>query len=504
VAPAQEGGAVLPDCVALGIEKGTAWQPLLMTDLKKIDYAVMPLTSEKLLIGRRQTLGVADIANFNQDAALCSYRFFVSCRDGDDLQALTTLVGERTRESVQETIASAFEGFRKEHLPLPEQSAHLLASHLQNQSSVASKEPTGQKPIGDYVVSFKGIGDEQTAKDIAATLNVIVAELHELMPLERLDGFTFAADYETALAELDRGFSATEPLRAGKPSYGLSVARSPFVIRNGVAKAHVVARMEIATALVAEDHEQQKLAFHTIVSQLAHVAYVQLIDESLPGILSTTLSDTYEAFLFPWVDTGWSGYFGARASAIFDPSFGKAYAELVTSALTEARREIPAARLAYRFDGNLDRLLEITLPQIGAILGFTGQLLGHYDGLKQSAFENSDLEKLFEEAGLRAWADLYREDLARVWDRRGRWTSMDEFLVLNRHAERVLWQFGMFPWKNPEGETRIEIPLVVDAKDLAGIRPAIKSLIWTIRGWASKGFSALTPFKPRNSLPKTR
>ena len=33
----------------------------------------------------------------------------------------------------------------------------------------------------------------------------------------------------------------------------------------------------------------------------------------------------------------------------------------------------------------------------------------------------------------------------------GRWESFDEFLSFNVHVERLLWQFGMFPWEKPEG-----------------------------------------------------
>jgi hypothetical protein len=67
---------------------------------------------------------------------------------------------------------------------------------------------------------------------------------------------------------------------------------------------------------------------------------------------------------------------------------------------------------------------------------------------------------------LLVWYYDYGRDLAYLWDRRGEWKSYDEFLALNRHAERLLWPFAIVPWTNPEGQYRVEVPLHVDANAL--------------------------------------
>lgn len=299
------------------------------------------------------------------------------------------------------------------------------------------------------------------------------------MPLDRLDGFTFAHEYEAALENLDRGFTREMPLTPSKHDYGVSVAMTPIVVRDGVAKSHVVARMWVAMGLLAEDDDTQRKALHIIVQQLAHVACTQILDEALPGLLLSALEDPFDALLYPYADNAWSGYFGARASAVFDPSFGTGYGELAVAALSAARKDILQARLAYRFDGDIDGLLRVALPSIGALLRYTGQLLGHYDGLGRSAFEDASLARAFEEAGLRAWIELFQNDLSLVWHRRGQWNSVDEFLLLNRHVERLLWLFGLFPWKTTEGQIRIEVPLASDAAQLQGLQPALR--LWSTR-----------------------
>jgi hypothetical protein len=53
-----------------------------------------------------------------------------------------------------------------------------------------------------------------------------------------------------------------------------------------------------------------------------------------------------------------------------------------------------------------------------------------------------------------------------LWDRRGTWTSVEEFLALGHHVERLLWPFGLFLWQTPEGNCRVEAPLHFDYQPL--------------------------------------
>lgn len=60
---------------------------------------------------------------------------------------------------------------------------------------------------------------------------------------------------------------------------------------------------------------------------------------------------------------------------------------------------------------------------------------------------------------------MFRDHLERVRVRLGRWDSFDEFLALNIHVERLMWQLGMLPWFDPEG-IRVEVPLGTDIEAL--------------------------------------
>jgi hypothetical protein len=68
--------------------------------------------------------------------------------------------------------------------------------------------------------------------------------------------------------------------------------------------------------------------------------------------------------------------------------------------------------------------------------------------------------------GLKNWFETFREDLRAQWNQRGKWKDFDELLVLNRHAERLLWRMGIFPWTTTEGAFQIEVPMAFDVQRL--------------------------------------
>lgn len=464
-------GAILPDCVAVGIVKNGAPQPLILSDLEQLTCVLMPLAPDRILVGSRSVEMTPELSDFNTHAASCSHNSFMSNRDGGDLDVLARTIGSRSAETIEQGVATAFEGFKSQRL------SKGIVKDNEASGTIAQQNPKDDDAIesaNNYGVTFYGISDKATADRIAAVLFAIVRELRPMMSLDRLDGFTFAHDYEEALRSLDRGFTTHHPLVPTNDGHGIGVAMTPIVVRGGIVKSRIVARMEIATALLSEDERVQQQAMHIIICQLAHAACHQMLDESLPSFFLREPSDKYEAFLYPSIDGAWGGYFAARASAIFDPQFGQAYRDLVVSALHRAEADIPAARLQYRFDGDLERLLVVVRSRLTSFLSYLGYVLGHYDGLRQSAFPDSEFEAALERLGLKGWVELFQADLALSWDRRGRWRSPAELMAFTRHVERLFWPFGMFPWKTPEGLIRIEVPIASDAARLMGLGPTLR------------------------------
>jgi len=475
VLPSTHGRFVLPDCVALAVDDQSGLRPLIMADLKEVTTVLMPLTSDRMLAGFRQSDPIPSLEGFNEAAIAASHSFFIAARKDERLTDLADRIGESSRRLIEDTIGSTFNEFIAERSPALTARTTVpnsddLLSGIEGPDEEREQTPAQPPP---FTVHFLGCADDPTAKQIAAILFSVTESLVQWMPLDRLDGITFAADYPAALRDLDRGFTATAPLQPTTEEYGVGVAMAPLVVRDGICKTHLVMRGEIGHSLINEEESVWRTALHVVVGQLAHAACTQILDESLPGFLLKRIDDPYDGFLYNCIHSAWTGYFTSRASAAFCPEGGLAQQELLLSVLKRARDDIPAARLAYRFHGEMDKLLEIVLPRIADVLRFSGSVLGHYDGLQQSFFEEPALTSVLEEMGLRDWLMLFDSELSGLWDRRGKWTSFDEFLMLNRHVERLFWQYGLFPWRTDTGEIHVTVPLASDADKLAGLQPGL-------------------------------
>lgn len=456
--------AVLPDCVAFCIETTGDGHPLMMADSDKLSVVFMPLDPEKILVGKKSNPHSFDFRNFNILAAACSEDFFVSSECTPETERLADVIGERARTAIDQAVAESLQEFTQAaQVPAPEipQVDRIVTGAEQNEDM-----PT-PVPIR-FPLHFPDSADEETAKRIGAAVQAIVSAVSELIPLGRLEGITFANDYEGALARLDRGFGATTPLRPMDEKFGLSVAMAPIVLRDGILKTHIVMMGGIGHALIGRDERNRGRAIYMLITQLAQAGCLELVEQALPGFNLTRI-EGFEGQRYACVDPAWSGYLASRVSAVFDEDAGPGYLELLLTALAHAQKELLDARLDYRFHGDLTKLLDISFAHIRAILTFAATLVGHYDGLEQSPFDpEGKLDAALEKLSLRAWFDVYQSDLRKLWDRRGAWESRDEFLPLASHVDRILWQFGMFPWRMPDGMFRVEVPLMWDAQRLPG------------------------------------
>jgi hypothetical protein len=200
---------------------------------------------------------------------------------------------------------------------------------------------------------------------------------------------------------------------------------------------------------------------------MARVAFVEILDTTLPGTLLTPLPDAWNAFLFQQVEGVCSAYFSARVAASCMPEIGDGYRTLFCDVFSRADLQIPKDRLVYRTHGNLDEFLGNVAKMIGPVLVHCATLIGHFDGLEESPFdEEGNLSSALQGAGLGHWFDVYGMDLRKNHDRIGSWSSLQEFMFLTVHFERHLWRYGIFPWRSEEGTVRVEVPLITDAAAL--------------------------------------
>jgi hypothetical protein len=463
-------GAVLPDCVALGLEESGPPQPYMHVAHDDLSAVIMPLSTDRVLVGRRESATKLNLSELNQESAACSHEFFLAASNEATFRGIQGLIATRSIAAVDVAINDVLNEYISEHLPQGDVSSAVepraVVSH---DARVGVDELKSTRGVG-YEVSFRDCADQESAEQIAAVLNEIVGALSVQMPLGRLDGITFANDYPSALGELDRGIPGVGPPETAPADVGQGIAMSPLILRDGVVKARIIMVGGLGYSLLSVDKEIALWALHTLVHQLALVAFIEMVDTALPGVLLSPIEEVRHMRLFPCVNSALDGYVAACVSAEFGDydAILAVDRELLISAVEYARRIVPEARLAYRYDGDLDKFLVVSLPAIRFILEMAAKLLGHCAARQVAALDDAEqLSEALSRVGLHNWLAVFGHDLAKFWNRRGEWDSFDDFLRFTQHAERIFWQFGVFPWMKPDGCLRFEIPLTTDMAALA-------------------------------------
>lgn len=453
--------AVMPDCIALGYENDGSVHPFTILAKNKLAGVVMPISSSRLLVGRRPGAPLFALDGINGHAAACSHRFFGAASPDPAFAELIPTIGSRSFLGVDE----AFQNVFGEYLPTDSRHAVTETDLSGQPRNVRVSELPPVRPHS-YQVTFRACADPETAQEIANALMSVTNELSRMLPLERLDGITFASDYATALGEVDRGVEGIKPADTVPADVGVGVAKTVIVKRDGVVKGRIVFASWVGHACIANDEATVRAGLHLVVNQLAQVAMTEWFDTALPGVMFSPIADHHDGWAFACVSSAPDSYAAARISAPYGSTDDllSMYRDHVIEAIDRAYTRIPEARLAYRYHGDLDKLLAVVAPLVRHILEFSAVLLGHCDALGLDPLDGeSKLAATLKQRGLAAWLSVFRADLQAFYERLGKWESFDEFLAFNRHVERLLWPLGLFPWRNEEGTARVEVPLIIDA-----------------------------------------
>jgi hypothetical protein len=454
VEAASAEGAILPDCVALAYEGSQPPLPLMFVgqDMRAV---VMPLSTEKLLVGQRPDSQAVDTSTFNEDAAACSHRFFLA-RDAPEVADLSRHIAERPTNYVQAAVEDAVSEVMP---PKAGETTEVAETAVADTSS-------GPTEFG-YQLTFSHC-DEETAHKIADVVKGVINGLARGLPMGRLDGITFAADYTTALQEVGRGRADLPPITTTASEGAVGIAYTVIVVRDERVKGRIVLDGAIGDHLIGDDRDAADWALHVLVHQLVLVAMIEWMERALPGITLSPVENAFQGFLYRAIDAAIRGYVAAKISGVFgDPhEIGGGFRDSLISALDKMKTDVEAERLAYRRHADVDSLLDVAMPAASHVLYFAAALLGNSVANERSHLdEEGRLAAALERSHLTHWLTDFHRDLERFYDWLGAWRSFDEFLSFTRHVERLLWSCGMFAWESPAG-LRVEIPLATDAAAL--------------------------------------
>ncbi|MDE2163787.1 MAG: DUF4238 domain-containing protein, partial [Alphaproteobacteria bacterium] len=347
---------VLPDYVAVGVDKKGDVAPYILQDADELESVAMPLTSNRLLIGRFSGAAEFPVFLFNLRAVASSENFFVASVVTDDLIEWGQYIGVEPRTRFHKGVSEAFTHFDQKKSPREVEPSEPVVEHL----------PAYSSP--NWMMHFLDCGDEETAKKIGAVASGVVFELAKVIPLNRIDGITFARDYPAALQNLDRGFTVSKPLTTTTEEGVEGVAMAPHVLRDGVVKTHIVMRGDIGHGLISDDETWRNIASQMLVAELVEAACSEMFDTALPGVLLKPIASAFDFQRFDCVNFAWSSYISSRLSAHIARDSGAWFRDYLIRALDRASRDIPKMRYAYRFHGDVPQLMRETYDRLKPIL----------------------------------------------------------------------------------------------------------------------------------------
>lgn len=373
-----------------------------------------------------------DLAGFNERAVASSDNFLIAAAPLDAV-GLAERIGTAASGAIDATIADALAGAGS-------------GAHGDKPRAVAVLDATDT--AFSYSVRLADFGDEALRGQLSEVLSGVVTVLARHLPLSSLDGFTLAADYPAALAGLDRG-GGLPPEQTSALGYGTGVGMTVDVVRDCVAKKHVVLGAGVALSWLDETEATRAGALNILVKMLAYVAHDAGYRDQLDA--ARFEPDVITAMLHPAIGACPRGWYSARESAFVAPDIGDAYATLVLEALVYGRSAMAEARLRFAEDQDIAALVGTAIECASAVLAHAADWLGHRAGLAEdSAFAGSDLPGRLLPWDLADWIELFGRDLAAIYETADGRIDVARAISISPHFERILWTIGVLAWPDSD------------------------------------------------------
>ncbi len=396
---------------------------------------MLPLSSKQLLIGTVDGVGGFDTAHYNELAASCSRAYFEAAENREEFRELTKIIGTNSTKVVDQLAL--------ESLAEDSEASVVVLVHKPGGQAISPREVT-------YPIVLDGVPDGFPSQAVAARVKDIVDAVAKRTPLNRLDGVTFASDYMRAVSLVDRGDERLRPEQASPEGAGKAI----LVFREGVSKGRVVVPLATAHSLLENPTQPMNGARYALTYLLALVSAIEITDDAVPGLLGQSIEDSYEGWRYRYVHGALDSYLASRLSAQEGDSteLMKHYRDLMEAQMRSATDAVIAAKVAYRESGDVSAVSETALWAGGCILDAAGRLLGTAHAFKLPPIEpGGSLSEHVATAGLQQWLRTFSEDLQSLYERSGERSTISDRFRFNRHADRLLWSFGMATWPLPNG-----------------------------------------------------
>ena len=166
---------------------------------------------------------------------------------------------------------------------------------------------------------MRNFTNREAATRLGEAVGDAVLTFGSFMDLSTLEGITIAIDYDAALADIDVGTVGLRPLDRTNTEELQGVAKTCQVMRDGVAKSHLVFNAVMLVPLIAGEassDDDRKSAIGIIAHECAHVQINMMMEERVPDArFGAKIADFERSVLFPIAAIAWDEYAVCRLSA---------------------------------------------------------------------------------------------------------------------------------------------------------------------------------------------
>lgn len=450
---------ILPDCTSIAFD-GEEWNPSFFVNTNKLQVVLLPITPNKIAVGKNSNESNLDLSNFNFHASRCSHAFFLSNYASQDLVKLLDNIGrnEKMSDSIENNSRHALSDSIEELL-----CDRISAEIPTERKSVNCKAET--KGVGcdkqEISIAFLDFGDQGLLTDVANSIGMLLDIASGSFHVESVSGFTFANDFKSAVKRVEHSVNSTkdfEPIETQNyRDMGIPITK----ISNGEISTHLVFRSSVAIDLICEIKKHKEDANMVICNLLASASLTKLLANKFPQQTLKPIQDAYEASLYAFTSRVFNAFYCSSASILNERQL-KSYVELALSALQRSVEEIPNMRRAYRYHGDIENLYSQSSELISDVLVFFAMTCGANSAIDRELPANSKLVEALKKHELWNWANLFNKDLNEFKAEINNWTDFEDMFFVNRHFERLMAQNGLFLERTDDEEIYVKVPYYTD------------------------------------------
>tara|TARA_R110000851_G_scaffold13945_3_gene47284 strand:+ start:2464 stop:4521 length:2058 start_codon:yes stop_codon:yes gene_type:complete len=426
-------GAIMPDCIAIGLDEvDNVFYPYIMTS--KASIVIMPLTSQKILIGVDKDCTLPDLSDFNKEASECSDELFISALPNHI--SLQENIGTRWRKKIESTVSNTIDKMKALQNPKKNN------SYLSKPSSYKLVFTDSISELNEFIINKK-------IKDvIKKTSN---------LDLTRLEKITFTSNFQKTISETKRGFD-TNLIPEGAPDFIAQGAALVLVLRNNKLKTHLVLDNNYALAILQKPKSSTCITSHILVASFSFSNIVDKFERKLSGYLMEPSSiENYDSTLHTSIRKAIRAYKYAYDSAEFGAKriFEKEFSNYIIKSLESYYPLIDNAKKSHAIDQDFQKLFITIHNAITGILIDSARFIGHMEGIGENPVKtNTEITAKLNALQLTGWVNVFAYDLRNFWQKE-EWQHED-FYALNIHFERLLYPKGILIYDaGDEGGTTI-------------------------------------------------